>query len=94
MAVSGALAHPDYLAYFNEFAASDPDIEGDQLRVTASTSNDVGVVEVLRALDAERVGVADIERRHATLDDVFLTLTGRSSTDASTDDTTDQEVAA
>ena len=48
----------------------------------------------LRALDAERVDVADIERRHATLDDVFLTLTGRSSTDASIDDTTDQEVAA
>jgi ABC-2 type transport system ATP-binding protein len=81
-------------AVLARFTAGDPDIEGEQLRVTASTSNEVGVVEVLRALDAERVGVADIERRHATLDDVFLTLTGRSSTDASIDDTSDQEVAA
>ncbi len=34
------------------------------------------LVEVVRALDAARVDVTDVHRREATLDDVFLTLTG------------------
>jgi hypothetical protein len=33
-------------------------------------------MEVARALDAARVDVTDVHRREATLDDVFLTLTG------------------
>ena len=46
------------------------------------------LIEVVRALDAADIDVTDIHRREATLDDVFLTLTG-SSRDAET-----EEVAA
>jgi hypothetical protein len=34
------------------------------------------LMEVARALDAAHVDVTDVHRREATLDDVFLTLTG------------------
>jgi ABC-2 type transport system ATP-binding protein len=34
------------------------------------------LMEVARALDGARVDVTDVHRREATLDDVFLTLTG------------------
>ena len=34
------------------------------------------LIDVLRALDAAGIDAADIGRREATLDDVFLTLTG------------------
>jgi ABC-2 type transport system ATP-binding protein len=55
----------------------DPALDDDRLTVTASSDGSVGVVDVLRALDADGVAVVDIDRRQATLDDVFLTLTGR-----------------
>ena len=42
--------------------------------------------EVLRALDAAGVGVSDIAVRSASLDDVFLTLTGRAAEAADEDD--------
>jgi ABC-2 type transport system ATP-binding protein len=42
--------------------------------------------EVLRALDAAGVGVSDIAVRSASLDDVFLTLTGRAAETADEDD--------
>jgi ABC-2 type transport system ATP-binding protein len=40
------------------------------------TATDGLATEVLRALDAEGVAVSDIAVRSASLDDVFLTLTG------------------
>ena len=42
----------------------------------------------MRALDAAGVDAVDVQRREATLDDVFLTLTGRA------DAPSPQEVAA
>jgi ABC-2 type transport system ATP-binding protein len=44
--------------------------------------------EVLRALDAAGVGVSDIAVRSASLDDVFLTLTGQAAEAADGDDDT------
>ena len=44
--------------------------------------------EVLRALDAAGVGVSDIAVRSASLDDVFLTLTGHAAEAADEDDDT------
>jgi len=35
------------------------------------------IAEAVRALDEARVGIADVNIRRPTLDDVFLTLTGR-----------------
>lgn len=40
------------------------------------------IVEVVRRLDAAGVGVDDLEVRRPTLDDVFLTLTGRPAEEA------------
>jgi ABC-2 type transport system ATP-binding protein len=51
-------------------------------RLTAPVKGGAGVlVEALRRLDAENVGVLDIALRRPTLEDVFLTLTGRRAGD-------------
>jgi ABC-2 type transport system ATP-binding protein len=51
-------------------------------RLTAPVKGGAGVlVEALRRLDAEHVGVLDIALRRPTLEDVFLTLTGRPAGD-------------
>jgi len=39
------------------------------------------LIEAVRALDAQSIGVADIGLRRPTLDDVFLTLTGHGAED-------------
>ncbi len=44
-------------------------------------SGDRVVPGVIRALDDAGVDVLDVEVRRPTLDDVFLTLTGRAATD-------------
>ena len=51
------------------------------------------LVDALRLLDADGIGVDDVGLRRPTLDDVFLILTGRSA-DATDDDTQTQEVAS
>ncbi|MDR9372708.1 ATP-binding cassette domain-containing protein [Conexibacter sp. JD483] len=44
--------------------------------VTAAVRSGTRLVEVVRGLDAAGVDAKDVHRRDATLDDVFLTLTG------------------
>ena len=44
----------------------------------------VGLVDVIRAMDADGVVVDDIELRAPTLDDVFLAKTGRTLEGAAT----------
>jgi daunorubicin resistance ABC transporter ATP-binding subunit len=48
----------------------------DALRVDAPTRLGTGLFDVMRALDEAAVNATDIHRREATLDDVFLSLTG------------------
>jgi ABC-2 type transport system ATP-binding protein len=43
------------------------------------------VVAAVRRLDAAGVGVADVAVRRPTLDDAFLTLTGRPAEDVAPD---------
>ena len=51
-------------------------------RLTAPVTGGAGVLmEALRRLDALSIGVVDIALRRPTLEDVFLTLTGRSAAD-------------
>ena len=71
-----------------------PDIDGEQLRVTASTSNDVGVIDVVRALDepASTSSTSTVARRRSTTSS-SPSPAGR-RTEHRTDDTSDQEVAA
>jgi ABC-2 type transport system ATP-binding protein len=57
------------------FASADATIDEDQLLVTAPITGGTRVVDVVRALDDAGVDVVDVNRRQATLDDVFLTLT-------------------
>jgi len=61
--------------------------------ITVPVSGGAAVlVEALRRLDAAGVGVDDVGLRRPTLDDVFLTLTGRPAEDA--DPTSDAKEAA
>jgi len=57
------------------FAAGSPSGSGRLLEVPVTAADGLAT-EVLRALDAEGVAVSDIAVRSASLDDVFLTLTG------------------
>jgi ABC-2 type transport system ATP-binding protein len=52
-----------------------PLVEGDAVRVQLA-GRPGAVVEAVRRLDDAGVGVADVTTRRATLDDVFLSLTG------------------
>ena len=53
-----------------------PTIDGPVVRV-GLTAGGAKIVEAVRRLDAAGVGVDDIAQRRATLDDVFMSLTGR-----------------
>jgi ABC-2 type transport system ATP-binding protein len=59
---------------------------GSRLLEVPVIATDGLATEVLRALDAAGVGVSDIAVRSASLDDVFLTLTGRAAEAADEDD--------
>lgn len=59
---------------------SSDDITG-KVAVTVGTDTSA-VMGALRALEDEGVAVADLQLRRPTLDDVFLTLTGRSAEEA------------
>jgi ABC-2 type transport system ATP-binding protein len=54
-------------------------------RLTVSTTNGaVTLAGVLRALDADGIAIDDLALRRATLDDVFLRLTGHVADTAET----------
>ena len=63
------------------FAANDPTLDEGELTVTAAIHEGTRLIDVVRALDEAGIDAADINRRQASLDDVFLTLTapGRSN---------------
>ena len=65
-----------------------PATEGDTVRITVRQGSGT-IVQAVRRLDDAGIGVDDLTLRRPTLDDVFLTLTGRA---AAADD--DQEAAA
>jgi len=57
------------------YASGELSLDGEAMTVTASVAADVRIVDVVRALDDAGIDVTDVNRRQATLDDVFLTLT-------------------
>jgi ABC-2 type transport system ATP-binding protein len=57
-----------------------PTTEGDLVRVPVGRGGGA-IVQAVRRLDDAGVDVADVTLRRATLDDVFLSLTGRSAED-------------
>jgi ABC-2 type transport system ATP-binding protein len=78
--VAVTVAAPEHLDSAREalapFAAGPSAIEPDALRAVAPVRSGTSLLEVMRALDAAGVEAIDVNRREATLDDVFLTLTG------------------
>jgi ABC-2 type transport system ATP-binding protein len=55
-----------------------PGIDGATVRVTVRRTSGA-IVDAVRRLDEAGVGVEDVAVRRATLDDVFLALTGRAA---------------
>jgi ABC-2 type transport system ATP-binding protein len=58
------------------FADGDAALDEPERKVTVPLRHGTRLVEIVRALDASGVDAGDVHRREATLDDVFLTLTG------------------
>jgi ABC-2 type transport system ATP-binding protein len=59
------------------FADGEGDLDAEARRVVVPLRGRTRLVDVVRALDAAGVDAVDVQRREQTLDDVFLTLTGR-----------------
>jgi ABC-2 type transport system ATP-binding protein len=57
------------------FATTDASFDADALVVTVPVREGVRLMEVVRALDDAGIDAVDLNRRQATLDDVFLILT-------------------
>jgi len=60
----------------SEFVSAEPTFDRDLLLVTAPLVEGTRLIDVVRALDEAGIDAVDLNRRQATLDDVFLTLTG------------------
>jgi ABC-2 type transport system ATP-binding protein len=57
------------------FADGPTDRDREALQATAPVRPETRLIEVVRALDSAGVEAVDVQRREATLDDVFLTIT-------------------
>jgi ABC-2 type transport system ATP-binding protein len=74
-------------------AGVEPDVEVDLRRLTILAADGAATLaRVVRDLDTAGIAVDDLALRRATLDDVFLRLTGRAS-DKSENQTTETEIA-
>jgi len=60
------------------FVGNEPTFDEEALVVTAPIRQGVRVIDVVRALDEAGIDAVDLNRRQATLDDVFLALTSGS----------------
>jgi len=60
------------------FAGSEPTFDEEALIVTAPVRQGVRIIDIVRALDEAGIDAIDLNRRQATLDDVFLALTSGS----------------
>ena len=56
-------------------ASNDPSFDRDLLIVTIPVRAGTRVIDLVRTLDDAGIDAVDINRRQATLDDVFLTVT-------------------
>jgi ABC-2 type transport system ATP-binding protein len=76
----------------DRFASNAPSLDAEKLVATIPVVEGVRLMEVMRALDDADVDAIDLHRRQASLDDVFLSLTGGSN--AAADPTPVEEVSA
>ena len=82
-------------AALRPFAENTVETDHEEQLVTAAVPPDTRLIEVVRALDNSGVDATDVHRREATLDDVFLSITGtRGHADPDPEPTEPQEVPA
>jgi ABC-2 type transport system ATP-binding protein len=67
------------------FASNPATIDEQVLVASIPVIEGTRLMEVMRALDAAGIDAVDLNRRQATLDDVFLTLTGEKGSDSDSD---------
>jgi len=67
------------------FASNDASFDEDLLIVTAPITEGTRLIDVVRALDEAGIDAVDMNRRQATLDEVFLALTSRTAPNAARD---------
>ena len=72
-------------------AAGAPEVDAEELLVTAPASESTRLIEVVRALEEAGVDAHDVRRREATLDDVFFSLTGPRAANAAPPTATDDQ---
>jgi ABC-2 type transport system ATP-binding protein len=68
---------PKAMAAVERFADQAPSADEEALSVIVPVREGVRLMDVMRALDEAGIDAVDLNRRQATLDDVFLTLTHR-----------------
>jgi daunorubicin resistance ABC transporter ATP-binding subunit len=78
----------------DRLASAPVSIVVDALQASIPITAEVRLMDVVRALDAADVDVLEIERRTASLDDVFLAVTGNRPTPEPDDRDEDQEAVA
>ena len=83
---------PQAAATLQDVCTEPPSVEGREVQLSMPTERGA-ITEVVRRLDAAGISVDDIAVRRPTLDDVFLTLTGRPAEEAAAEDEA-EEVAA
>ena len=84
---------PRAAATLHDVCTDAPSVHGREVQLSMPRERGA-VTEVVRRLDAEGIVVDDIAVRRPTLDDVFLTLTGRPAEEAAEQDPQAAEVAA
>jgi ABC-2 type transport system ATP-binding protein len=67
---------PTAAGALSAYATGEPAIDDGQLVVSIPIDERVRLIDVVRALDGSGIDAVDVNRRRASLDDVFLTLTG------------------
>jgi ABC-2 type transport system ATP-binding protein len=77
VAVATADELPRALDAIDRFGSSAPSADDERLVAVVPVKEGVRLMDVMRALDDAGIDAVDINRRQATLDDVFLTLTDR-----------------
>ena len=86
------LAHA--AAALEHLTASAPTFDHEELIATVPIIEGVSLMQVMRSLDSAGVDAIDLNRRQATLDDVFLTLTSPSTEIDEPAPLIDEEVSA
>ena len=88
-----AAAHDASVALAGLDAAAQPHVDAADGEIRLAVEDPNASVEAVRRLDARQLKIASVELHQPTLDDVFLTLTGRPAEPGPTEPTIEQEAA-